>query len=670
MKKILMTFLSVIFMLLLTIDVNASTTYIRGIVKATNYVTREPSSNSTSLRSDENTIISLNAPESVEIIGEQGNYYQIKFLWGGFVYTGYYPKSKIETKTYVSDDEYIESLVKIGFPRDYAEKLGIVHAIHPNWTFAPSFTGGEVNGMDFYTAVKGEASVVARNLISGNNTSLRSTADGAYQNGQWLSLSGAGWYAASEQTIAFYMDPRNFLNESHIFMFENLGYNGDTQTDTVVGKIIGASFMKNPFICVEGANQCVVGTHSFVDTFVKVGIDKRVSPVHLASRVIVEQGSTGSLLSLGLGYNNQYVGYYNFFNINASGITTEEVILNGLRHAYNRNWNNPYVSIYEGSSLIANNYINRGQSTRYYQKFNTIVKSYYSNQYMQNVESPYTEGYTTYTGYYNAYNSLEEWNDSVYDFLIPVYTNMGTMTTLDTSGNGDATLKQLKINECRLSPEFQSSAYDYECFAKKEVEEINVEASATNGLAKVENAGIHKLENDETIINLVVTAANGNQSTYTVKILRLDTDGYTPEEVMNGIGIKTSDTDASNIALGSDVSNIVNNIKNKYYFAEVHIYDVNGTEITEGVVKTGQKISIKNAGIIKEYVIKLYGDTSGDGLIDIRDLLIIQKHLVKSKVLENEFLRSADINKDSVVDIRDLLLVQKSLLNSYEITQG
>jgi len=341
-----------------------------------------------------------------------------------------------------------------------------------------------------------------------------------------------------------------------------------------------------------------------------------------------------------------------------------------LKHAYNRNWNNPYVSIYEGSSLIANNYVNRGQSTRYYQKFNTISKSYYSNQYMQNVDSPYIEGYTTYTGYYHAYNGIEEWNESIYDFLIPIYSNMGTMTTLDTSGNGDATLKQLEVSSCRLSPEFQSSAYYYDCFAKKDVTEVNVEASATNGLAKIENNGVHQLESDETTIDIVVTAANGNQSTYTVKIHRLETDGYTPEEIMNGIGIKTNENDASNIAIGSDVSNIVNNIKNKYYFAEVHIYDISGTEIFDGIVKTGQKITIKNAGITKDYIIKICGDTSGDGLIDIRDLLIVQKHLVKAKLLENEYLRSADINKDGAVDIRDLLLVQKSILGDYEITQG
>ena len=112
------------------------------------------------------------------------------------------------------------------------------------------------------------------------------------------------------------------------------------------------------------------------------------------------------------------------------------------------------------------------------------------------------------------------------------------------------------------------------------------------------------------------------------------------------------------------MSNIVNAIQNKYHFAVVN------TENSTGKVKTGYKITITNAGITASYSIALYGDTSGDGDIDIRDLLIIQKHLVSAKTLTDEYLVSADINHDGAVDIRDLLLEQKHLLSQYTITQG
>ena len=289
----------------------------------------------------------------------------------------------------------------------------------------------------------------------------------------------------------------------------------------------------------------------------------------------------------------------------------------------------------------------------------------YSHQYQQNVKAPYSEGYNTYANYYKSYSSQAGWNETIYEFLIPIYSNMPTSTTLDVSGNADATLKVLNIPQCKFNPSFQSSAYEYECYLKKDITEVDVEAVATNSLATVDDIAKVVLENDETTIEINVTAANGNKATYIVNIHRIDTDGYTPNEIINGIGYKLSGNYVTNIEIGTDMSNIVNSIQNKYHFATLDV----GSN-TSGKVKTGYRISITNAGVVGAYVIVLYGDTSGDGDIDIRDLLIIQKHLVQAKVLTDEYLTSADINHDGVVDIRDLLLEQKHLLSQYTITQG
>jgi len=670
MKRFKIITIIFLFIFLFNIEVNASSTYMRGIVKKSSTIRTEANSSSKALKNDEGYTVTLYNPEAVEVLSEEGAFYKIKFLYSGFLYEGYITKDNIIVTTYTTDDVYEQNLVSLGFPLDYAKRLAILHAIHPNWNFTPSFTGGTAQGMDFYTAVKGEASVVARNLISGSNTTLRSTADGAYKNGEWISLSGKGWYAASEQTIAYFLDPRNFLDESHVFMFENLGYNPITQTKDTVNKILAPTFMNNPFICIEGANNCVLGTNYYVDTFMKAALDKKVSPVHLASRVVQEQGSKGSVLSLGQGYNGEYIGYYNFFNINASGITDADVILNGLKHAYNKNWNNQHVSIYDGSNLIANNYVGRGQSTAYYQKFNTITPSYYGNQYMQNVEAPYSESYTTYKSYYNSYSTVEEWDVAVYDFLIPIYSNMGTSTSLDSSFNSDSTLKTLDIAECRLNPEFQSSAYEYECYAKNDINELNVNAVATNPNAKVENSGKITITDNEMKLEVKVTAVNGSYSIYVINVHRIETDGYTPTEILNGIGMKVDANYASNVEVGSDVSNIINSIKNKYFFAEIKITDENGVELTDGLIKTGYTITIVNAGVSSEFKVVVYGDINNDGLIDIVDLLKVRQHLVGYTTLKDASLKASDLNKDNTVDIVDLLLVRKFLLGEYTINQG
>lgn len=669
MKKITSLLISIIALFIFNISANAST-YLRGIVTSSSVIKANSSSDKVYMVNDEGATMSLSSPEAVEVLGESGSYYQIKFLYSGFEYIGYFPKSNLTVQTYTTDDAYEQSLISLGFPADYANKLAILHAIHPNWTFTPSYTGGVVGGMDFYTAVNNEYSVAARNVISGSNTSLRSTADAAYQNGVWIPLAGDGWYGASAQTIAYYMDPRNFLDESHIFMFENGGYNPITQTSDKIDLMLSGTFMKNPFYCYETSNNCTSGTHTFSDTFLTAAQDKQINAVHLVTRVIQEQGSNGSVLSLGQGYNGEYIGYYNFFNIGASGSTSVEVITNGFIYAVNKNWNNQHISIYDGSSLLANNYVQRGQSTKYYQKFNTIAAPYYGNQYMQNVESPYSEGYSTYKSYYKTYASLAEWDTALYDFLIPIYTNMGTSTTLDPSQNSDSTLKSLEVAECTLNPEFQSSAYNYDCYTSKDTTELNVSAAATNANAKVENTGKISLSADEATVNIVVTAVNGQTSEYIINVHRVEGDTSTPSEILNAIGKKVSGNYVTNIEANSDLSNLINSVTNKYHFATITVKEANGTTVTEGIVKTGQIITITNFGITSTFTVVIYGDVSGDGQINIVDLLAIQKHLVKSKTLIDQYLNASDLNKDNVVDIRDLLLEQKHIVGAYTISQG
>ncbi len=659
---------AIIFLMMFEFDIQAATTYKRGIIKSYSSVRKTPGGEI--MKSDTGGNINIYSPEAVEIVGESGTYYQIKFMYVGFVYVGYVPKNNVIAQTYTTDDAYEADLINRGFPADYAKKLAILHAIHPNWTFAPSYTGRVTGGMDFYTAVNGEYAVVARNVIDSSNTSLRSTADVAYKNGVWIPLAGNGWYGASAQTVAFYMDPRNFLDESHIFMFENGAYNGATQTKDQISKILSGTFMSKPFDCLPGANNCSVGTHYYVDTFLSAGADKNVNPNHLASRVVQEQGTKGSTLSLGQGYNGNYKGYYNFFNIGASGKVDSEVIINGLIYAMNRNWNNQHISIYEGSSFLSNNYISRGQSTKYYQKFNTITPSYYGNQYMQNVRAPYQESYKNYEGYYNSYSSKEAWDLGTYDFLIPIYSNMGAKTSLDSAFNADSTLKSLNVAECKLNPEFQSSAYNYDCYVKEDVSEVNISAEATNGSANLTNPGKVKLTQPDTTAVVKVTAVNGESSDYVISIHRIKMDGYTPTEVLNGVGIKVSGNYASNIEVGSDISNIINSVLNSYHFASIKVTDNGGAEIKSGIVKTGQTITITNSGITSSFKIVLYGDINGDGLINIVDLLAIQKHLVGAKMLKDENLKAADLNKDGALDIRDLLLEQKNLLGEYTISQG
>ncbi len=122
---------------------------------------------------------------------------------------------------------------------------------------------------------------------------------------------------------------------------------------------------------------------------------------------------------------------YNFYNIGATG---DSPILNGLKTAAGiigyedgTPWNTRAKAIKYGASFIANGYINEGQDTLYYQKFNTgpnATATRYTHQYMENIMAPAGESLSTY----ETYSKLKLLNKA-YVFKIPVYNSMPTQFT-------------------------------------------------------------------------------------------------------------------------------------------------------------------------------------------------------------------------------------------------
>ena len=285
------------------------------------------------------------------------------------------------------------------FPASYQAALLALKQQHPNWTFVKSNTN-----LDWNT-------VIANELTGGKSLVYKTypahTKEGAYD--------GGSWYYASKEVLELYMDPRNSLTEDAIFQFEQLTYNETYHTeDAIMG------FLENTFM---NSSQNAPGTNmTFYHIFWAIGQEegRKVSPFHLAARVLQEQGQgTSPLIS---GTYPGYEGFYNYFNIRASGTTDTEVIVNGLSYAKEKNWYNAYYSILGGADVISANYIKKGQDTLYLQKFNVgpgNQYALYTHQYMQNIAAPTSEAKSIKNLYAQA-NSL----DCPFVFKIPVYENM------------------------------------------------------------------------------------------------------------------------------------------------------------------------------------------------------------------------------------------------------
>lgn len=284
------------------------------------------------------------------------------------------------------------------FPAGYQPALTALKEKYPNWIFVRYNTE-----LDWNTAVTNEMQG-GRSLVSASSPD--------WAKGDFY---GAGWYNASRQALEAYMDPRNALREGAIFQFEQLTYNETYHTEAALKSFLDNTFM-NSKANAPGTNM------TFEYIFYMIGKEdcRKVSPFHLAARVLQEQGKgTSPIIS---GTVEGYEGYYNYFNVGANGKKTEEIIRNGLEYAKANEWKGAYFSILGGANLLADKYINKGQDTPYLQKFNVNKNSaygLYQHQYMQNISAPTSEAASVFRLYSSA-NAL----GNSFVFRIPVYENM------------------------------------------------------------------------------------------------------------------------------------------------------------------------------------------------------------------------------------------------------
>ena len=644
-----------IMLFLSFINVNADTVYKKGTIDKNTtdvYVRSCASGTCDRILNDTGGKISISYPETFEIIGEEGNFYKIKLLYSGFLYEGYISKgnsakSFVDVAEYTVLDSTVEEFKNAGFPEDYAKKLAILKTIHPNWNFKKY----DVNAT-FDEVVLGETKYVNTNLIDSANTSLRSTEDGAYADGEWITFEG-GWYAVSKQTVKYYLDPRNFLDEGHVFMFEELAFNSEVHTEEVIQSMLNGTFMENTCFYIDDNGEKIDVTYA--KAFIDSGSKNGVSSVHLVARAIQEQGVNGSVLSSGT--NATYPGYYNFFNVNATGKTDDDIINTGLAYAKKKNWNSPYASIVGGGDLL-NKYVTQyGQSTIYLEKFDLAGDNYYSTQYMQNVRAPYSESYKSYKSYYS--NNLME---TGFLFSIPVFKGvMPEFTSLDVKYSEDASLASLSVSYCNLMPSFTSSATNYTCNIGKDIESVEVNASPTSIYAKVEGTGTITLSDDVNKIEVVVTSSGGAVNKYVININRSDEVILSPDEILAKLQKNIKNNYISNLDYQTDATSFINQIQTNFPNVTA--------ELSENkVLSTGMVLKIKS-GEEKNYTLVVYGDNNGDGMIDIIDLLKVQKDILGVNKLADAYREASDVNKDGVVDILDLLKIQKNILGATNIEQ-
>ena len=299
----------------------------------------------------------------------------------------------------------------IGINIDSSKYPGILEVVdsltseYPNWEFEVLYTG-----IDFYTAVQGEYEYDNKraNLVDTNVYKGDWIAPNPYTSGNWASASYNG--------IAYFMDPRNFLNDVDVFQFVDLSdYSNSGATLASIQYQVNGTFLNN-----------------FAED-VRVSCEhQNVNPYYIIARLFQEQGRNGSDTIYMDGGDGKT--YFNPFNI---GAEVGNDVATALEKAKQQGWDSMQKGIEGGIKFIREGYLDAKQNTLYLNKFDVNPNSpggFYSHQYMQNLSAAYSEARI----FRGAYVDTGTLNNKI-KFIIPVYENMPSSPAARPTGQGSST---------------------------------------------------------------------------------------------------------------------------------------------------------------------------------------------------------------------------------------
>ena len=514
---------------------------------------------------------------------------------------------------------------------------------HPNWNFKILYTDLDWNEVISNEYVGHGSS--PRNLVPANSN---------YPD-EWIcptcgntTYDSGSWRCASQKAIQYMMDPRNSLNSSDIFQFMELTYT-DYNIDTIRGMVQNSSFWNN---------------ESYINAITSAAQKYNVNAYYIVARILQEQGSDGSTLVKGQGYNGQYVGVYNVFNIGATGNGQDNVILNGLARAQSEGWTSIELAIDGGVEIIASSYISKGQNTIYLQKFdvdNSDNKLYW-HQYMTNLFAAQSEG-SKLRSTFEEYNSLEK----EYTFIIPVYKNMpsspcprpneGETVIPDNPEYGD-------LVKCNANPSLRLRDTPNGNDTGERIYLNEIVTRIEKATEKINGTYWDKIRKSNGVEGYVARETYDNEATYKLYLIPVyNEEPEQPNEPENPEDIKKNDKIKINTET-KEISTIptatVKELK-EFIEEEIIIKNANGEVVDENSkLATGYIIN-------DQYPISVIGDVNGDGEVDARDSLRILKNSVGTYDLNSEYAEAADLNGDGTIDSRDSLRVLKYSVNTYQI---
>ena len=548
---------------------------------------------------------------------------------------------------YEPESDFEAYLTSQGFPESYKVQLRKLHAKYPKWKFVAAHTK-----LDWEQVLYKETNPVNRSLTHiSEDDSYKSMEPGAYSfaSDSYIGLDSSSWIAASKEAVAFHMDPRNSLDEYYIFQFLSAKYDSGTNTPANLQNLLNGTFMAGT---IPGSSK------TYNQVLLEAGKAYKANPMVLAAMILTEQGHGGTGGSI-KGNIGGYSGIYNYFNVMAYG--NPDPVRNGLNYAagtgsYGRPWNTRERSIKGGAQFYANSYIYNNKYTIYLKKWNVMngIGSVGTMQYMTNIRGADSEGYDLSSGY-------EAIKNNALTFEIPVFQNMPAKACPKPSatGNNNNYLENIIVSNSSITPTFSRYKTSYEGVVSYNVTTVNITPIRSDSGARVSGGGSVELEVGTNNIPVVVTSSSGATRTYNLKIARQKPPaGWGDYEIVDGYVTKVSEQ--------TSVDQFKTNLSNMdgLSYDSAQIVSKSGDVVTTGKIGTGMTLRLldESDNLIKEGVIIIKGDISGDGKVSSLDYINIKKHIMSEKVLTGYYLEAADASGDSKITSLDYVRVRKHIM--------
>lgn len=411
-------------------------------------------------------------------------WYKVKYFTNK---TGYICKTYVDSYSSVTktDSSYCTTLKNNGFPASYCPYLSYLHAKYPNWVFKAEKVGDSFLNAINQEAGKNYTQISKSSYISSN--SIAESPNWRRASDAYIAfMLDPRSYLNEKNIFAFEQLSYNSTSDNKTIVRTVLD-NTWLDTDTYAGYFVEAGKSKNVspgvlaarvkqeggskksyagvsgtvtnywnvtnsgYICSSSTYGAVNGSYFKVKSGYNLNVrsgagtnksklkypngNAITATINDSVKLVSTTKYTGVGCSSGwykVSIGKSLKGIYNFYNIGAYG---DNPVLRGLAAAagYVDNldgtpWNSTYKAIVNGASFVANGYINRGQDTLYYQKFdvdsNTTYYDRYSHQYMTNILAPASESLSAY----RSYKNLGILNKKLV-FKIPVYNSMPTAMT-------------------------------------------------------------------------------------------------------------------------------------------------------------------------------------------------------------------------------------------------